>query len=71
MVILAVGEKVDFEPAKEIGLEVRKNGTIRAHRPAYRTNVPKVYARRGRSQRSGQQFPKLWELQEVRRNLIL
>ena len=44
MVILAVGEKVDFEPAKSSGLETRKNGSIRAHQPAYRTNLPKVYA---------------------------
>ncbi|HUI30512.1 MAG TPA: FAD-dependent oxidoreductase [Candidatus Acidoferrales bacterium] len=44
MVILAVGEKVEFEPAKEIGLEVRKNGSIRAHQPGYRTNLARVYA---------------------------
>ncbi len=43
-VILAVGEKVDFEPAKEIGLELRKNGAIRVHQPACRTNLPKIYA---------------------------
>jgi NADH-quinone oxidoreductase subunit F len=43
-VILAVGEKVDFEPAKEVGLEMRKNGTIRAHLPHYNTNVAKVWA---------------------------
>jgi NADH-quinone oxidoreductase subunit F len=43
-VILAVGEKVDFESAKEIGLELRKNGTVKVHQPSYRTNLPKVYA---------------------------
>jgi NADH-quinone oxidoreductase subunit F len=43
-VILAVGEKVDFEPGKEIGLELRKNGAIRAHLPHYQTNVAKVWA---------------------------
>ena len=43
-VILAIGEKVDFEPGKEIGLEFRKNGAIRAHQPAYHTNVARVYA---------------------------
>ena len=43
-VILAVGEKVEFQPAKEIGLDLRKNGAIRVHQPACRTNLPKVYA---------------------------
>lgn len=43
-VILSVGEKVDFEPAKEIGLELRKNGTIKVSQPSCRTNLPKVYA---------------------------
>ena len=43
-VILAVGEKVEFEPGKEIGLEFRKNGAIRAHQPSFHTNVPKVWA---------------------------
>jgi NADH-quinone oxidoreductase subunit F len=43
-IILAVGEKVEFTPAKEIGLETRKNGSIRAHQPGYQTNLPKVYA---------------------------
>jgi NADH-quinone oxidoreductase subunit F len=43
-VILAVGEKVDFAPAKEIGLELRKNGSIKVSQPSYRTTVPKVYA---------------------------
>jgi len=43
-VILAVGEKVDFEPGKELGLELRKNGSIRAHLPHFNTNVPKVWA---------------------------
>ena len=43
-VILAVGEKVEFEHAKEIGLEVRTNGSIKAHQPSCRTNLPKVYA---------------------------
>ena len=43
-VILAIGEKVEFEAGKEIALELRKNGTIRAHQPAYQTNVAKVYA---------------------------
>ena len=43
-IILAIGEKVDFEPAKEIGLELRKNGSIKAHQPSGRTNLAKVYA---------------------------
>jgi NADH-quinone oxidoreductase subunit F len=43
-VILAVGEKVDFETGKELGLELRKNGTIKAHLPHYSTNVAKVWA---------------------------
>ncbi len=43
-VILAVGEKVDFESGKEIGLELRKNGAIKAHQPHYQTNVAKVWA---------------------------
>jgi len=43
-VILAIGEKVEFEPAKEAGLEVRKNGSIRAHSPSYQTNLPRIYA---------------------------
>jgi NADH-quinone oxidoreductase subunit F len=43
-VILAIGEKVDFEPAREMGLELRKNGAIRAIQPHYQTNLPKVYA---------------------------
>ena len=43
-VILAIGEKVDFEPAKEIGLEIRNNGAVKVHQHAYRTNLPKVYA---------------------------
>ena len=43
-VILAIGEKVDFEPAKEIGLELKKNGAIRAIQPHYQTNLPRVYA---------------------------
>jgi NADH-quinone oxidoreductase subunit F len=43
-IILAIGEKVDFEPGKEIGLEFRKNGAIRAVQPHYQTSVPKVYA---------------------------
>jgi NADPH-dependent glutamate synthase beta subunit-like oxidoreductase len=43
-VILAIGERVEFEPAKEIGLETRKNGTIKVLQPSYRTNMPKVYA---------------------------
>jgi NADH-quinone oxidoreductase subunit F len=43
-VILAIGEKVDFEPAKEIGLELTKSGTIKAHQPHFRTNLAKVYA---------------------------
>ena len=43
-VILAIGEKVEFEPGKEVGLELRKNGAIRAHQPHYQTNVPKIFA---------------------------
>jgi NADPH-dependent glutamate synthase beta subunit-like oxidoreductase len=43
-VIMAVGERVDFEPAKEIGLELRKNGSIKASAPNYRTNLAGVYA---------------------------
>ncbi len=43
-VILAIGETVDFEPAKEIGLELRKNGSIKVQQPSSRTNIPKVYA---------------------------
>ena len=43
-VILAVGEKVDFTQAKEIGLELRSNGSIKVHHPSYRTSLPKVYA---------------------------
>jgi NADH-quinone oxidoreductase subunit F len=43
-VILAIGEKVDFEAAKESGLELRKNGTVKIHLPGCRTNLPNVYA---------------------------
>ena len=43
-VILAVGEKVEFEHAGEVGLDVRPNGAIRAHQPSCKTNLPKVYA---------------------------
>ncbi|HVN49634.1 MAG TPA: FAD-dependent oxidoreductase [Bacteroidota bacterium] len=43
-IILAIGERVEFEPAKEIGLELRKNGVIKVAQPNYRTNMPKVYA---------------------------
>ncbi|HLP16850.1 MAG TPA: FAD-dependent oxidoreductase [Bacteroidota bacterium] len=43
-VILAIGEKVDFIPAKEAGVEIRKNGAIKVTQPTYRTNIPKVYA---------------------------
>jgi NADH-quinone oxidoreductase subunit F len=43
-VILSVGEKVDFEPAKEIGLELKKNGSIKVAHPSCRTNISKVYA---------------------------
>jgi NADH-quinone oxidoreductase subunit F len=43
-IILAVGERVDFEPAKQIGLELRKNGAIKVNMPGYRTNLSKVYA---------------------------
>jgi len=43
-IILAIGEKVDFAAAKEAGVELRKNGSIRAHAPSYQTNVAKVYA---------------------------
>ena len=43
-VILSLGEKVDFEPSKDIGLELRKNGAIKVQQPSYRTNLHKVYA---------------------------
>ena len=43
-VILALGEKVEFSPAKEIGLELRKSGAIKAHQPRYTTNIANVYA---------------------------
>jgi NADH-quinone oxidoreductase subunit F len=43
-VILSLGEKVEFEPAKDIGLELRKNGAIKVSQPSYRTNLSKVYA---------------------------
>ena len=43
-VILAIGEKVEFDAAKDAGLELRKNGTIKVTQPSYRTNLPKVYA---------------------------
>lgn len=43
-VILAIGETVDFPAGQEIGLELRKNGSIKAHQPQYMTNIPKVYA---------------------------
>ena len=43
-IILAIGERVDFEPAKQIGLELRKSGAIKVSAPGYHTNLPKVYA---------------------------
>jgi NADPH-dependent glutamate synthase beta subunit-like oxidoreductase len=43
-VILAIGEKVDFESAKEVGVELRKNGTVKIHQQTCRTNIPSVYA---------------------------
>jgi NADH-quinone oxidoreductase subunit F len=43
-VILSLGEKVEFESAKDIGLELRKNGSIKVSQPSYRTNLSKVYA---------------------------
>jgi NADPH-dependent glutamate synthase beta subunit-like oxidoreductase len=43
-VILAVGERVDFSSAQEIGLELRKNGAIKVRQPDYQTNLPKIYA---------------------------
>jgi NADH-quinone oxidoreductase subunit F len=43
-VILAIGEMVNFEAAKHVGLELRKNGTVKVHPTTYRTNLPKVYA---------------------------
>ncbi len=42
--ILAIGETVDFAPAKEIGLELKSNGSIKTHQPGCRTNLAKVYA---------------------------
>ncbi len=43
-IILAVGERVDAEDAKELGLELKKNGAIKANPPSYRTSVARVYA---------------------------
>ena len=43
-VILAVGEKVEFPQAKEIGMELRSNGSIKVHHPSYRTSLANVYA---------------------------
>ncbi len=43
-VILAIGEKVDFEAAKEAGVELRKNGTVKIQQQTCRTNIPSVYA---------------------------
>ncbi|HOV99656.1 MAG TPA: FAD-dependent oxidoreductase [Bacteroidota bacterium] len=43
-VILAVGERVDADAAKELGIELKKNGAIKANPPGYRTSVQKVYA---------------------------
>jgi NADH-quinone oxidoreductase subunit F len=43
-IILAIGETVEFGPAKEIGLEMRKNGAIKVNQPLFRTNLPNVYA---------------------------
>jgi NADH-quinone oxidoreductase subunit F len=43
-VILAVGEKVDFPQAKESGVEIRSNGSIKVRQPSYRTSLAKVYA---------------------------
>jgi NADH-quinone oxidoreductase subunit F len=43
-IILAIGETVEFEPAKEIGLEMRKNGAVRVSQPTFKTNLPNVYA---------------------------
>ncbi|MBN1399024.1 MAG: FAD-dependent oxidoreductase [Bacteroidetes bacterium] len=43
-VILSIGEKVDFAPAKEIGLDLKKNGAIKVAQSSFRTNLVKVYA---------------------------
>lgn len=43
-IILAIGEKVEFDAGKEAGLELRKNGTVKIHQPSCRTNIPNVYA---------------------------
>ena len=43
-VILAVGERVEFGPAKEAGLELRKNGTLKVSQSNFLTNLPRVYA---------------------------
>ena len=43
-IILSLGEKVEFESASEIGLELRKNGSIKVQQPSCRTNLSKVYA---------------------------
>ncbi|HAP36793.1 MAG TPA: proton-conducting membrane transporter, partial [Bacteroidetes bacterium] len=43
-IILAIGEKVEFDAAKEAGLELRKNGTVKINHSSCRTNLPNVYA---------------------------
>jgi len=40
----SLGEKVELESASEIGLELRKNGSIKVQQPSCRTNLSKVYA---------------------------
>lgn len=43
-VVLAIGEKVEFEAARDAGIELRKNGAIKVQQPSGRTNLPRVYA---------------------------
>ncbi len=43
-VMLAIGERVDSAFLKELGITVRRNGTIDTHPLTHQTNHPKVYA---------------------------
>ncbi len=55
-VILAVGEKVDFEPAKEIGLELRKNGAVKVASAELSNEPAEGLCRRRCSDRTGNSF---------------
>ncbi len=44
MIVLAVGERVHFEQADELGVKVRKNGSIDADPISFRTSHPRIYA---------------------------